>query len=368
MFIHNTSLPHVLAPARYSSAAQYELEIERLFRPAWHLVGSWADLDRDGAFVTTEILGKPVLVRNFGGELHAFLNVCTHRHALLTHQPRGCSPKLACQYHGWEYQADGSTAKIPDAQSFKPLPGGPECLQKFLVRRAGPLVFVNLSSGARELNDTWSPLVPAFDEFPAERWRRVSEWSYDFKVNWKIPVENTIESYHVPLVHPHTLVRYGEPEAIEHEIHDYAGIMRSPIVAPEIYRRVANHLLAWLEPGCSHRYRLYHGFPHLFLIRIDALLQVMSVMPLSPEACRMEVKVFVLRAARENLFTRSLTRGWGLFKRAIIRQILSEDAAIYPALQSGMNASPFHGRISAREELIYGFQEYVVRECGLTAS
>jgi hypothetical protein len=45
--------------------------------------------------------------------------------------------------------------------------------------------------------------------------------------------------------------------------------------------------------------------------------------------------------------------------------VLAEDARLYPDLQKGMQSSPFQGTISVREELVWAFQEYVQRECGL---
>ena len=363
MFVNKTRLPHVLSPGLYSCPQQYQCELSRLFEPAWHAVGSVNDLAHDGDFLTLELLGRPLLVRNFGGEICAFLNACTHRHCLLTHETRGTSPTLVCQYHGWEYLKDGRTGHIPDAQSFKPLPGGPECLRKFRTETRGPLVFVSLNDDAPNLTDHLGRLLNVCDEFPAARWRQSDHWQYDFAANWKIPVENTIESYHVPTVHPKTLVQFGTEEEITHEIYDRATVMKSPIAAPEAYHRLANWLLPLLEPGCSHQYRLYHGFPHLFLIRIDALLQVMTVFPTSPETCRMTVHVFILRAAQENSRSRLMTWGWGRFKTWIIRKVLSEDAPLYPDLHQGMKASPFRGTISTREELVFAFQDYVRKGC-----
>lgn len=366
MFVNQSSLPHVLRPELYACPQQYQLEIEHLFQPAWHVVGSLKDLAHDGDFLTLDLLGQPILVRNFAGEIHTFLNVCTHRHCLLTNDKRGSSSTLACQYHGWEYGKDGRTGYIPDAKSFKPLPGGPECLRKFRTETRGPLIFVSLDDDSPSLAEFLGPLTAVCDEFPATRWRQADRWEYDFQANWKIPVENTIESYHVPLIHPKTLVKFGTEEEITHEIHDHSTVMKSPISAPAIYYRIANWLLPWLQPGCSFQYRLHHGFPHLFLIRIDAMMQVMTVFPTSPETCRMTVHVFTLRGARETLWSRWLTYWWGRFKVWIIRKVLAEDAPLYPALHQGMKASPFRGTISTREELIFAFQEYVCRGCGIS--
>ena len=366
MFLNQSRLPHVLRPALYSCPQQYQLEVEHLFQPVWHVVGSLKDLEHDGDFLTLELLGQPILVRNFAGEIHTFLNVCTHRHCLLTHEKHGSSPTLACQYHGWEYTQDGRTAYIPEAQCFKPLPGGPECLRKFRTETRGALVFVSLDDNGPSLEEYLGPLTEVCDEFPATRWRQADNWQYEFPANWKIPVENTIESYHVPLVHSKTLVQFGTEEEMTHEIHDQSTVMKSPIRAPAIYHRISSWILPWLDPGYSHQYRLYHGFPHLFLIRIDAMLQVMTVFPTSSETCRMTVYVFTLRGKCENLWTRWLTYCWGKFKVWIIRKVLAEDAPLYPALHQGMKASPFRGTISTREELIFAFQDYVRRGCGLS--
>jgi len=366
MFLHQTNLPHVLGPELYSCPKQYEQELARLFRPGWHAVAGYEELARDGDFVTRELFGVPLLLRNFGGEVHAFLNVCTHRHCLLTHELRGNRPKLACQYHGWEFCEDGSTAKIPDARSFRPMPGGPERLRKFAVHVRGPLVLVSLAENPLPLTELMQPLAEACDEYPAERWRLADAWDYSFSTNWKIPVENTIESYHVPLVHPKSLVNYGAEEDITHEIHPMAAVMRTPTVTPAWYRRMSQWVLPRLDPACTvDHYRLFHGFPNLFLIRIDAMLQVMVVFPVSPTTCRMTVRVYGLRAARETWLSRWLTWGWGNLKARIVRWVLSEDARLYPDMQRGMENSPFAGTISSREELVFAFQDYVRRGCGM---
>jgi phenylpropionate dioxygenase-like ring-hydroxylating dioxygenase large terminal subunit len=178
-----------------------------------------------------------------------------------------------------------------------------------------------------------------------------------------VVAENTVETYHVPLIHPKTLVSFGTEEEIEHVITPEGTILRSPIVSPELYRRVTNRLLSLLEPGCTHQYRLHHTFPNIFIMRIDAMLQVMSVFPTSPESCHMTVHVFALKAVRETFGSRLMTKLWGKAKVAVIKQILAEDARLYPDLQRGMKHSPFHGTISTLEELVWAFQDYVRRKC-----
>ncbi len=366
MFVNDTRLPHVLLPRLYSCPEHYELELACLFKPNWLVVGCLKDAPQHGDFFTRELLGLPLLIRNEHGQLHTFLNVCPHRHCLLTCDQQGSSPTLKCQYHGWEFSSDGSTGKIPDAQHFRPMPGGPEGLRKYPTETRGPLVFVCLDDHPKSLDEQLGKLLPLCDEFPLSRWQFSDAWHYDFPVNWKIVVENTVETYHVPTVHPKTLVSFGKESEIVHELDPLGTVMKAPIESPAMYRRIANWLLPKLDAGCSHQYRLYHGFPSLFLIRIDAMFQIMSVTPVSPNDCRLDVFVFTLRAAKETWLTRFLTNRWGKFKCSLIRKVLAEDARLFPALHKGMQVSPFRGTISTREELVHSFQQYVHRECELS--
>lgn len=120
MFVNQTRLKHVLPARAYYDPDQLAIEKERLMLPAWHLLDSTADMPNDGDFLTLEILDQPILVRNFSGEFHTFLNVCGHRHSMLTNEPKGHSERLKCQCHGWEYNKEGRTGKIPEAKCFAP--------------------------------------------------------------------------------------------------------------------------------------------------------------------------------------------------------------------------------------------------------
>src|SRR5262245_65706364 len=116
MFVHQEQLEHLLSPRDYFDADVYQRELGALFEPGWHPLAAKSELPRHGDFLTRELLGEPILVRNHQGELHAYLNACAHRHCRLTGKARGRDEQLRCQYHGWEYGPDGRTARIPDAR------------------------------------------------------------------------------------------------------------------------------------------------------------------------------------------------------------------------------------------------------------
>jgi phenylpropionate dioxygenase-like ring-hydroxylating dioxygenase large terminal subunit len=57
-------LPHVLAPRCYFDPQHHARELEALFAGGWHCLATRGALARPGQFVTAELLGEPVLVRN----------------------------------------------------------------------------------------------------------------------------------------------------------------------------------------------------------------------------------------------------------------------------------------------------------------
>ena len=63
----------------------YELEQEKLFRgPTWNYVALEAELPTPGDFKATFVGDTPVVVtRDKAGALHAFVNRCAHRGALV---------------------------------------------------------------------------------------------------------------------------------------------------------------------------------------------------------------------------------------------------------------------------------------------
>lgn len=122
----------------------------------WALLGRAADLADHGQWITGWIGAVPVLVRNFGGDLRGFRNVCSHRFALMLTEPAGKGP-LRCPYHAWVYDGDGVPKAIPFNDSDFHLDEAGRralALPRIGVALAGGLVFAHLDAGA-------DPSVPA---------------------------------------------------------------------------------------------------------------------------------------------------------------------------------------------------------------
>ena len=365
---HNTNhVPQQLRPEHYVSKAQFDIECERLFQPSWHCVGVKALLPKQGDFLTIDLLERPLIVWNTEQGIRTYLNVCTHRFSTLTDKPCGHAEKhLKCQYHGWEYDSDGNTCKIPDAQSFRPLKKGELGLREYRTETVGQLIFVSLVENAPDVRTFLGPELVAFAEqwfSPDHRLTLVRDAHMD--CNWKIVVENILESYHIAMVHPKSFSEYPTAEHCFHEfhpeydhyIHDFTDEPR--YATPE---RIVAKLI-----GRPADYKWHHllRYPNLVLGGAGPWHYIQMIWPTSPTTCRSRWITMHYSGSKTSWKAFFLHRAFWRYGRGSARQVQDEDARIYPKVHQGTAAvdRPHSGGlISTREERIIAFQEYLLRE------
>ena len=295
MFTHQKCLRQLLRPEQYLSNAQHQRELECLFKPGWHPVAVKSQLLKPGDFRTIDLLGTPLLIYNFDGEVRAFLNVCPHRHSRLTDRRSGHSERLRCQYHGWEFDEDGRTGKIPDAKAFRPWDRENSCLKSFRVNLWGDVVFVSLSDRGPSLKEFLAPAFELWGGGFAEPFRFAGMWSEEFPCNWKVVLENSLESYHVPIIHPATFGDMPKEEDCSHELHpDYTLFTNK--VRNDWGTRTINGLARRLGAPVTGKYHHLNVHPHVTFTRLDIYRQVMSLLPTGPNSCRYQNIVFSLGA------------------------------------------------------------------------
>ena len=190
----------------YGDPDVYARERERIFARSWQFLGLKADLPRAGDYLADVLAGYPVVVvRDEKGKLRGYHNVCRHRAGPLAEDGEGrCEGQLVCRYHGWRYALDG---RLANARDFGPAEGfDPRAFALYGIacETWRGFVFVNLDATAAPLAETLAPLDArvrragvALETF--RFWRRET---HEIRCNWKTYVENYLEGYHVPLVHP----------------------------------------------------------------------------------------------------------------------------------------------------------------------
>lgn len=367
MFVHDGMLEPALHAVDYESVDSFRTERDTAFRSGWHCVATTFQLSDHGAFVATDVAGLPVLVRHEDGQgLHAFVNVCAHRHSLLESPGCGVRDSLRCRYHGWEYDLDGKLNKLPDGRSFRGLKVANIGLRTLPVATFGPFVYVSLDESGSSLADWLGPvqgeLEPFYTRALRPAWVRVSEHD----VNWKVIVENAVESYHVPVVHPETFRYYRAPELHDHRIEQtftrYGDLEPwSSSGTGRAFERLAKLVL---PSGDGRRFRHAHRFPNQLFYYGDLFCDLSIVVPLGPKRSRHVSYGFVPDALR---FGRTFVPLMRMLAKTLELQgskIFREDLSVWDGVQAGLAHAQTRGVLSAREERVWAFQRWVAEQTG----
>jgi benzoate/toluate 1,2-dioxygenase alpha subunit len=201
----------------YADADVFELEMERIFGRAWLFVGHTSQVPNPGDYITTELGRQPVIMaRHSDGKVHVLLNRCTHRGAKVVNDRQGHAPRLVCCYHGWTYDTDGRLLNVP-------VPEG--CCEDFnrdafglaQAPRVGEyrgFVFASLAAKGQSFEDHIGPMKGNIDDLvdrapDGKLALDVGMHRYIYNGNWKLQVENVLDSYHVPFGHASTVNKEG---------------------------------------------------------------------------------------------------------------------------------------------------------------
>jgi phenylpropionate dioxygenase-like ring-hydroxylating dioxygenase large terminal subunit len=190
-------------PARlYTDADVFAAEKEKIFSRTWQVVGHAAQVERPGDYFTTDLQGEPLLfVRGPDGRLRGFYNVCRHRAGP---PAEGCGSRklFRCGYHGWTYGLDGallSATEIEGVEGFRPEEFS---LAPVRTEEWFSLVFANLDPEGGPLQESLGELPRQVGKFPFAGMKLFERRTYDMKCNWKTYVDNYLEGFHLPSVHP----------------------------------------------------------------------------------------------------------------------------------------------------------------------
>jgi phenylpropionate dioxygenase-like ring-hydroxylating dioxygenase large terminal subunit len=362
MFIHDSHLPQVLTPSQYTSQAQYLRELETLFQPSWHIVGTTADLPQTGDFLTIELFGYPLVVWNAGDGIKTFLNVCENRLSLILSDARGhTGNRLQYREDGWEFDESGMVTEGSALGSEKPASGGRVRLHEFSTELCGQLIFVNLSENPVGLQEFLGPGYEVGEELcsPKLRFNFMLEILVD--ANWKTKIENSLESYHLEMVHPKTFGKASAAEDSYHELQPGWTTYETPDEAPTPLLRLLDRLMDRLVSiDIEKSYKHYLYYPHIMFGKMRLFSWAEMIVPMSANQMRIQTYLFCYRG-RDRLSSKALVMALRAWQKQFFTKIAYEDVAILTEVQRGMSApmQPSTGVVSIREERCFHFQEYV---------
>ena len=261
-------------PARwYVEPEMLARERASVFARTWQLVGRAGQVERTGQFFTATVGDEPVVVvRDREERLRAFSNVCRHRAGPVA-EGEGTRRNFRCGYHGWTYALDGRLAGAPEFEGVECWSREETRLPEFRAEVWGPLVFVNLDADA-------APLLESLEDLPARvgpSFGRAGlglaarkDWVVE--CNWKVYVDNYLEGYHIPVVHP-SLNRELEYANYRTETRTLYSVQHSPIRRAERLR----------PSGGADEAQFFWLFPNLMLNVYPDNFSTNLIVPLGPE-------------------------------------------------------------------------------------
>ncbi len=270
-----------LPSSYYVDTGLLEVEKHKIFWRTWQIVGRSEQVRNSGDYITVDLLGEPLLVaRGSDGVLRGFYNVCRHRAGPAA---QGCGSRkvFRCGYHGWTYSLDGRLVNAPEMEGTENFCAEELRLRPVQVGEWEGQVFVNLDPAA-------PPLIEALRDLPEQAAKyRFGEMQlrgrreYHMQCNWKVYIDNYLEGYHLPSVHP-SLNRELDYGSYTTTLFANHSLQFSPIRGPENestvdrrYKQAAGDLSA----------EYFWIFPNWMLNCYPDNVSLNIVLPTGPETC-----------------------------------------------------------------------------------
>ncbi|MFI5235204.1 MAG: aromatic ring-hydroxylating dioxygenase subunit alpha [Gemmatimonadales bacterium] len=262
--------------AWYVDPRFHALDREAVFGCHWQLVGRADQVAAAGQFLVGTVAGEPIIVvRGKDGILRAFFNVCRHRGGPLAICD-GQANALRCQYHGWTYLLDGSLRGVPQMDRSELFDKKDFGLTAIAVDVWEGLVFVHLGPKPAPVGKTFAGILERISPARVGGLTFARRVEYQVACNWKVYVDNYLEGYHVPFVHPElaTLLDYASYKT---EIFDRYSLQSSPMIGGGSPYDTA---------GGTATAFYYFVFPNVMLNILPGRVQTNLVRPLGHDRCQ----------------------------------------------------------------------------------
>ncbi|PIQ28703.1 choline monooxygenase [bacterium (Candidatus Blackallbacteria) CG17_big_fil_post_rev_8_21_14_2_50_48_46] len=201
------SVAETLPAEAYRSQSLHEQLIERVLAPSWQWFGSASLLSEVGqaipwSFLPGSVQEPLLLTRDTQEHLHCLSNTCTHRGSILLDQP--CQGRfLRCPYHNRSFELNGKFRAMPGFEDVKNFPTERDSLPRVPFENWQGFLFAALQPSLK-FADWIAPIQERLGWVPWKEFQFSQERSRDYllKANWMLYVDNYLEGFHIPYVHP----------------------------------------------------------------------------------------------------------------------------------------------------------------------
>jgi choline monooxygenase len=339
-----------LPSALYTDPTVLEAEMARVFRRTWQLVGRAEQAASPGQFFTCAVADEPIVVaRGLDDKLRALSNVCRHRAGPIASGEGSCQT-FRCGYHGWRYALDGRLLATPEFDGVENFRKEEQTLPQFPVDSWLGLIFVNADSAARSLAETIGDLAERLAPRRLASMRLTARKEWTLRCNWKVYVDNYLEGYHIPIVHP-GLMQELDYARYRTETRDAYSVQHAPL------KKSAPGRLRRGHGAAADEAQYFWIFPNLMLNVYPDNFSTNLILPLGHDRTLTIFEWFFPNPDRPEV-------------REALRQTIElsdeiqrEDIAICEAVHRGLRSQTYQsGRYSvSRESGLHHFHGLLIR-------
>ena len=353
---------HRALPAwTYSHPEMTRLEYERILKPSWQIVGHVNSIPNPVDYLTLDIgSDSVVVVRNAKREIQAFHNVCRHRGAKILDGTGHCPGAITCPYHGWSYRLSGELLGMTMRETFPGLERAQFALRPVRMEIQFGFVFVCLAGEPPPLKSIWGEFLEDFTPYRFEQLVPLGPMYHeDWPVDWKVAMDNYLESYHVPIGHP-GLQRmftpdYDDQKSLPGGVARGTSHMReqpSSKWSERLYQKWVGRAVLGLPESLRQRWSFYSMLPNLGIDVFPDQMDFFQVLPRGPGQCTIRGGTFGLPDATREM------RAVRYLNARINRQVQREDEFLCRRVQRGLASSSYEpGPLSQLEGCMWNFHE-----------
>jgi phenylpropionate dioxygenase-like ring-hydroxylating dioxygenase large terminal subunit len=349
----------IIGPFYYYSPEIFQKEKDNLFLKGWNFIGFKDQLVENNDFITLDFWGLPIVIQNLNGSIKAFLNICSHRFCIIQKDSKGNRP-LLCPYHGWSYNSFGIPSGIPKRPLFSDY--SKEDLQKlklkeYQVEFCGDIMFLNLNeANTVTLAESLGTFYNELENISLSLGTLVNVNTMEINANWKIVVENTLESYHVNMIHADTFKKLG---AKGHNF-IFEGRHSSWVADVELSRSDSKN--NFINKNFKANKFTVEGYKHILIF--PSLLvstthgnsfNFSKIEAISPSKTRFTNYVYLAKTSDQAKPV--VLEAFGNSLAEFNKQVFQEDKDVCELVQRGVESSSYQGILSLEEHRVHEFQK-----------
>lgn len=296
-------------------------EQTEIWHSQWWGVCFASELSEPGAVRPIHVGTMPMMAwRDLRGDIRVFHNRCSHRGVRLVTEPRVQS-RISCPYHAWCYDAQGQCVSTPGSD----LDPHAHNLTEVRSHSHRDVVWVNVSGTAPPFDSQswvreWQPQVQHSE------WDQQESPVMQVSANWKLTVENYLDTYHLEVVHPDIADNLG---AVHNQFFDtddtWAGMKTQWDPQQPL----------WCE---------YVGiFPNVFMGQQQDHSFAIIVTPQSADQHHIRFRLYDDHSASDTASVRSA-------RMQELTGIFSQDRVMIESMHQGRYAPDFHGGVLTEQD------------------